>query len=159
MRRLRVLDFAVSGSYALRWIEKMSSRRFKATGLAASFLALFFMLGGHWFALQSVAWARMLVDFSKTDSFSKAVEKTFDGKHPCKMCLGIREGRAQEEREQKGIPRVKTDKSPELFCDFRRVVVPFAPTEAENAVALVPQLHPDFIDSPPSPPPRRFAVL
>lgn len=137
----------------------MNSRVFKATGLAASFLALFFMLGGHWVALQSVAWARMLTEFSQTDSFSEAVGKTFDGKHPCKICLGIREGRQQEEREQQKVPLLKTEKWPELFCDFRRIVVPFAPTEAEDAVAIVPQLHPDFIDSPPSPPPRSLAVL
>lgn len=137
----------------------MKSRLFKATGIAASFLALFLMLGGHWVALQSVAWARMLKEFSRTDSFSEAVGKTFDGKHPCKMCLGIREGRQQEEREQQKVPLLKTEKSPELFCDFRRIVVPFAPTEAEDAVAIIPQLHPDFIDSPPSPPPRHFVVL
>jgi len=137
----------------------MKSPVLKATSLAASFLALFFMLGGHWVALQSVAWVRMLAEFSRTDSLSEAVEKAFDGKHPCKMCLGIREGRQQEEREQQKVPLVKTEKSPELFCDFRRIVVPFAPIAAVDAVALVPQLHPDFIDSPPSPPPRHFAVL
>ena len=137
----------------------MMSRLFKTTGLAASFLALFFMLGGHWLALQSVAWARMLAEFSRTDSFTEAVGKTFDGKHPCKMCLGIREARQQEEREQRRLPLVKTEKAPELFCDSRRVVVPFAPTEAENAVAFVPQLHPGFIDSPPRPPPRYLTLL
>ena len=137
----------------------MKSRLFKATGLAASFLALFCMLGGHWLALQSVAWARMLAEFSRTDSFIEAVEKAFDGEHPCRMCLDIREGRQQEQREQRQLPLVKNEKLPELFCDFRRVVVPLAPTAAEDAVACVPQLHPGFIDSPPSPPPRNLAVV
>jgi hypothetical protein len=136
----------------------VKSRLLKATGLAASFLALFSMLGGHWLALQSVAWARMLAEYSRNGSFSEAVEKTFDGKHPCKMCLGIREGRQQEEREQRQLPLVKTEKAPELFCDLRRVAVPLAPLGAEDVVAMVPKLHPDFIDSPPSPPPRLFAV-
>ena len=135
------------------------SRLFKATGLAASFLALFCMLGGHWLALQSVAWTRMLAEFSQTGSLSEAVGKTFDGKHSCKMCLGIRDGRQQEEREQQKLPLVKTEKSPEFFCDFRNVAVPLAPMEADDAVAIVPLLHTAFIDSPPSPPPRNFSVL
>ncbi len=53
----------------------VNSRLFKATGVAASLLALFFMLGGHWFALQSVAWARMFAAFARTDSLSEASRK------------------------------------------------------------------------------------
>ena len=138
---------------------KIKSRLFKATGLLASFLALFFILGGHWLTLQSAAWTRMFTDFSRSDSFSAAVAKTFDGRHPCKMCLHIREGRQQEEREQRDSPLVKTERAAELFCDSRRVVVPSAPAEAEDAVAFVPQLHPDFIDTPPIPPPRNLPVV
>ena len=137
----------------------MQSRLFKATGVAASFFALFVMMGGHWFTLQSVAWARMLADFSHNDSFAEAIVKTFDGKHPCKMCLSIREGRQQEQREQREAPLVKSEKSRELFCDLRRVNVPPAPASARDAVAFAPQLVSDFLDSPPTPPPRSFAVL
>lgn len=137
----------------------MQSRLFKATGVAASLFALFVMLDGHWLTLQSVAWARMLAEFSDTASFSEAIVKTFDGKHPCKMCLSIREGRQQEEREQREAPLVKGEKSRELFCDLRRVNVPPAPASARDAVAFAPQLVSDFQDSPPTPPPRSFAVL
>lgn len=115
-------------------------------------------MGGHWLALQSVAWAQMFTEFSKTDSLKDSVKKTFDGQHPCKMCLD-REGRQQEEREQKQRPLVKTEKLPELFCDQRQIAVPGAPTSAQDAVRFVRQLHPDFIDSPPNPPPRKFSVL
>ena len=137
----------------------MQSRLLKATGIAASLFALFVMLGGHWFTLQAVAWARMLAEFSRTDSFARAVEKTFDGQHPCKLCLSIREGRQQEEREQGRLPLVKLEKSRELFCDLRRVMVPSAPACPRDAVAFVPQWTSDFLDSPPTPPPRLFAVL
>jgi hypothetical protein len=137
----------------------MHSRLFKATGVAASLFALFFLLGGHWLTLQSVAWVRMLAEFSRTDSLVRAMEKTFDGKHPCKLCLSVREGRQQEQREQDNLPLVKSQKSREIFCDSRRVVVPTPATLAGEAVAFVPQWLPDFVDSPPTPPPRLSAVL
>ena len=46
-------------------------------------LALFMIAGGHWAMLQSVAWAGMVKDFSRTGTIAEAVTKTFDGKHPC----------------------------------------------------------------------------
>ncbi|MCL4785682.1 MAG: hypothetical protein KJ070_02650 [Verrucomicrobia bacterium] len=137
----------------------MQSRLLRATGVAASLLALFVMLGGHWLALQSVAWARMLAEFSRTDSFTQAVGKTFDGKHPCKLCLSIREGRQQEKREQREAPLIKTEKSRELYCNLRRIAVPPAPAPARETVAFIPRMFSDFVDSPPTPPPRSFAVL
>jgi hypothetical protein len=137
----------------------MQSRLFKATGVAASFFALFVMLGGHWLTLQSVAWARMLAEFSDTASFSEAIVKTFDGKHPCKMCLGIREGRQQEKREQREAPLVKREKSREFLCDVRRVFVPSPLDPAGDTVPFIPQRLADFVDSPPTPPPRSLAVL
>ena len=102
----------------------MRSRALKAFGLTASFLALFFMLGGHWFVLQSVAWGRMFVEFAKADSISEALEKTFDGDHPCKMCLRIRDGRQQEQREQEAVPLLKTEKASELICDVPPISAP-----------------------------------
>jgi hypothetical protein len=140
-------------------LAQVQSRLFKATGVAASLFALFVMLGGHWLTLQSVAWARMLAEFSRTDAFAQAIGKTFDGNHPCKLCLSIREGRQQEEREQREAPLIKTEKSRELFCNTRRVAVPPAPAPARDAVAFVPQMLSDFVDSPPTPPPRSFAIL
>lgn len=136
----------------------MKSRWLITIGLTASFLALFVMLGGHWLALQSIAWTRMLAEFSQTDSFSDAVEKTFDGEHPCPMCVNICDGRQQEERSQSQTPLLKVEKSSELFCDFRRVAVPFPPVAAEDAVAFVPRWLADFVDSPPNPPPRTLSA-
>ena len=127
---------------------------FRFVGTGASLLALFFMLGGHWFALQSVAWARMVARFSRTDSFREAVGKTFDGRHPCKMCLGIREGRNQEQREERRLPLVKMEKLPEFYCDFRGPQAPLPPGDERPAAGFVPALHADFEETPPVPPPR-----
>ena len=80
-------------------------------------LALFLVAGGHWAMLQGVAWATMVRDFSKTGSLTEAVEKTFDGKHPCAMCKKLSNARASEE---KAPVTVKVDKKAEVFVASAR---------------------------------------
>ena len=84
-------------------------------------LALFLVAGGHWAMLQGVAWATMVRDFSKTGSLTEAVEKTFDGKHPCAMCKKLSNARASEE---KAPVTVKVDKKAEVFVASARSEVP-----------------------------------
>jgi hypothetical protein len=129
-------------------------RLFHIVGHAACFIALFAMLNGHWLVLQSVAWTRMLVKFSEQDSLATALFKTFDGKHPCRMCLQIRQGRQQRERQHQGVPLITPGKMPDLILDDRQALPPFTPPEAREAVPFAPGLHPDFVVSPPTPPPR-----
>lgn len=69
----------------------------------ARFLALFAVLqivGGHWVALQSVAWVRMTIDYAQSTTLTKALEKTFDGEHPCDLCHKVKEGRSEEQKSQ-----------------------------------------------------------
>lgn len=66
---------------------------------------LFVSLGGHLVLLQSLAWANMLVGFSRTESFSQAAKKTFDGEHPCPLCKAVSKSRQQEEKK----PLVKAE--------------------------------------------------
>lgn len=96
----------------------------------------------------------MIVDYSMRGSLVEAVQNTFDGDHPCPLCLKIQEGRREEQKQDKKIPWFRPDKAPELFYEARPSLVPAAPTEAEDTVPFVPNLHSDFIDSPLSPPPR-----
>ncbi len=63
-------------------------------------------MGGHLAVLQTVAWSRMLVDFSTTDSLTLAVEKTFDGAHPCPLCKVVKQTREKEEND---APLVKSE--------------------------------------------------
>jgi len=128
--------------------------RFSRTaGCAACLLAVLVMLGGHWLALQTVAWARMIADFSRQDSLRLAVAKTLSGEHPCKLCLEIRQGRQQEEQQPK-LPSLKTENTPDLIWDARQVTAPRAPVHAANQPSFPAQFFSDFIDSPPTPPPR-----
>lgn len=118
------------------------------------------MLGGHWLALQSLAWTRMLVEFSRQNSVSTAISNTFDGKHPCRICLQIRQERRQEERKRKEPLLARIEKMPDLILDGRQPFLPSAGREVRDALPAAPRSHADFIESPPTPPPRgSLAVL
>ena len=69
----------------------------------AKFLALVAVLqilGGHWLALQSVAWVSMVIDYSKVTSIGTAIGKTFDGAHPCSLCKTVSNGLSQERKNE-----------------------------------------------------------
>ena len=78
-------------------------------------LALFLVAGGHWAMLQGVAWVSMVHDFSRDASLTQAVEKTFDGKHPCAMCKKIVKAKNSEASGEKAPVTVKIDKKAEVF--------------------------------------------
>ena len=63
-------------------------------------LAAIQILGGHWIALQSVAWVEMVIDYSKQSSVGAALEKTFDGAHPCTLCKNVAKGRGEEQKQR-----------------------------------------------------------
>ena len=72
---------------------------FRRAGKWLTVCALVVLIGGHWFALQSAAWLGMAVNFSKTESVSVALQKTFDGQHPCKLCKIVKAGKASEKQQ------------------------------------------------------------
>lgn len=61
-------------------------------------LALVVVIGGHWALLQSAAWVGMAVNFSKQESLATALQKTFDGRHPCKLCKIVKAGQSSEQK-------------------------------------------------------------
>jgi hypothetical protein len=127
-------------------------------GSAACLLAVLATLGGHWVALQSLAWVRMIVQYSQQGSFTSALAKTFDGRHPCNLCVTIQQGRQQEQQEHQELPWVRLGEAFDLVCDLRPTSVPLPPVATFPAVAFVPSWHADFIDSPLTPPPRQPAA-
>lgn len=84
-------------------------------------LALFLSAGGHWAMLQGVAWASMIRDYSSTGSVTVAVQKTFDGKHPCALCKKIA---AERTHEEKAPVTVKAEKKAEVFVASESAIVP-----------------------------------
>ena len=63
------------------------NRRWIQLAMVVSFLN---SMGAHVAVLQTFAWAKMAVQFAQHDSLSASLQKTFDGKHPCKMCLRLK---------------------------------------------------------------------
>lgn len=49
--------------------------------------------------LQIGAWAGMLIEYSRGNSFADALEMTFDGKHPCCMCKAIEKEQTKSSNE------------------------------------------------------------
>lgn len=113
-------------------------------------VALLAATGTHWAALQSVAWTTMLANNLQSGSFTMALEKTFDGRHPCPLCKAIAAGKSAEQKADftLNLKKLEYPPAPKSF-------VFVAPAQFE----LVPQLN-IFADSlthsPPTPPPRSF---
>lgn len=70
----------------------------------AIILALFVSSGAQWFLLQSVAWTNMLISYSQDASFGEALEKTFDGQHPCSLCKEIQSADKQQKQKEMTQP-------------------------------------------------------
>jgi hypothetical protein len=68
---------------------------------ALAVIAALHLMGGHWIAVQSVAWVTMIVDYAEDSSVTEALAKTFDGQHPCQICKAVASGKEQE-RESRG---------------------------------------------------------
>lgn len=62
-------------------------------------VALFFGSGAQWLVLQSVAWTNMLITYSQDAPLSEAIQKTFDGQHPCQLCEHIQSAEKETQKE------------------------------------------------------------
>ncbi len=107
-------------------------------------------IGLHWAFLQSVAWAGMIVSYTQeTSSFTTALERTLDGKHPCKICVVVDHGKKADKESDK-LPSMQ---KLELFSE---PASPFVPTLrlASDPRPLVRLSEPARSSPPPLPPPR-----
>ncbi len=97
--------------------------RRRILGHMAAAVAMFFVAGGHWGALQTVAWAGMLWNYTQADgSLLSGVKKTFDGKHPCTMCDSIKT--AKEKEQSKPVTLVATKKLEAFPAPLRAALPP-----------------------------------
>lgn len=94
----------------------------------------------------------MLITYVRSDSLSGAVVKTFDGKHPCAMCLKIRDGRQQERHQQPPLATITSTTELGLaMIGAHPVAPPTRPTPLRRYAATCPD---DIAHPPPKPPPR-----
>lgn len=125
----------------------------RRTGLCSSLLAIFVASGGHWMALQTVAWTRMLYANSiRGDALVVAVSKAFDGEHACSMCHQIQAAREAEKKPSSAIASAAA--SPRLWMAV--AAVPAAAGAERRDAVLEPPLPSlaTLVAAPPDPPPR-----
>jgi hypothetical protein len=121
---------------------------FCCVGRIAIIVALCCAIELHWVALQSVAWATMIVDYSKRAPLCAAIAQTFDGAHPCSLCRAVSKGKNSEKKSEIQSPVPKID----IICVVRafRLMPPFVPF----TYSIITSSTFDRGDSPPVPPPR-----
>jgi len=72
---------------------------FNLAGRWLMIVSLCTAMGLHWGVLQTVAWTGMLIHYSHNGPVACAVEKTFDGQHPCPLCKAISKGQQSSSRK------------------------------------------------------------
>ena len=89
-------------------------------------LLLCLSLGMHWAVLQGVAWTGMFLANLNQGTVTEAVEKTFDGEHPCPLCLAVKEGQNQEKDDSKPLAAKSVKKFEAVLVAETRLVAPSA---------------------------------
>jgi len=110
-------------------------------------LSLCAAIGLHWAALQSVAWVGMLISYSHSASMSSAIEKTFDGRHPCPLCKAIGKGQQSGKKQEFQIGK-------KIDMDYQPATVLIAPPAGDHEWARMDQTGARFAPEPGVPPPR-----
>jgi hypothetical protein len=133
-------------THLLLFRNKTSVHRSLQQWLVVALLTL--AIGGHWAVLQSVAWTTMLAGNLRTSSLAVAVERTFDGQHPCKLCKVVSAGKKSEKQAE--FPTLAKQLE---FTLFAHPFVFSAPTQFYLQAEAGAQ--PDStLRTPPVPPPR-----
>ena len=70
-------------------------------------MAVFQLTGAHWAILQATAWTGMVVNYSKAEGVGAGISKTFDGKHPCGLCLSIAKHKQTEKKQSSQFAAAK----------------------------------------------------
>lgn len=106
-------------------------------------------------AFQALAWSKMLFDYSDGRTLTEAAEMTFDGEHPCPLCLAIAQTRDDEKKDPAIPPERLADRN-ELFpqenlaAKTRRLQA-----KADGPPSPTPLLaHCRFVPKRPTPPPQ-----
>lgn len=114
-------------------------------------LALVLSLGLHWTVLQSAAWVGMVVAYSKDASIGEALEKTFDGAHPCPLCKMVENGEKDDQGKSKQTKSGSIKKMDLMLASVEALVI--LKSAAPDPVFLVERSE-LRMENPPVPPPR-----
>jgi hypothetical protein len=111
-------------------------------------IALIAAVGGHWAFLQSVAWVSMTIEYSRDGSVLEALQKTFSGEKPCRLCKAVDAGRKSE--RQQAILKLE----PKLEFTELQTFLPIYPRIVEASPAAASDGLVTRSQAPPTPPPR-----
>ena len=109
--------------------------------------------GSHWIALQTVAWAGMIVGYSEKVPLKTALAETFDGKHPCPLCRAIAAAKKSEKKNEFTLQTQKLE-----FPPAKENLVLIAPSRFQLLPAANNAPAESLGQKPPTPPPRKFFV-
>ena len=130
---------------------------FKRFSQLLMLVAILASLNFHWGLIQAAAWANMIVDYSKqTHSVSKAIDMTFNGKNPCKLCHVVKDGLNDLGEGGSDYNRVSQPEIVLLVCDLNQTLL-------SNELLFIKVLDNSMIPfcclptSPEIPPPRLVA--
>ncbi len=112
--------------------------------------AFLFSSGGQWYALQCVAWVKMIHDYAQVVPLTEAVSMTFSGHYPCEICRAIAEKKADEDRAKVS----SLQKYDTKFLSSVRIVVASPSASPLRYVILFEHLL-TRSEPPPTPPPRQ----
>ncbi|MEP6669940.1 MAG: hypothetical protein ABJF10_12350 [Chthoniobacter sp.] len=121
-------------------------------GQVLMLLVLFAASGGHWMALQSLAWTRMLMSYSRNGPIMEAVTKTFDGRHPCSLCKQVERAKSSEPQSTRAM---------EVENQAAFVMPALAVLEKKEGISWkleIPEWHGEVRAEQPTAPPPRGAV-
>lgn len=76
--------------------------------------------------VQSIAWTKMMFTFAQQGSLHFALKKTFDGKHPCKICREIKRKNARSPQ----LAASSVDAGLKFLYKFSKTVFEFRSSEA-----------------------------
>jgi hypothetical protein len=111
-------------------------------------LAFVFSCGGQWAAIQCLAWANMVREYSQVVPLTEAVKMTFSGDYPCSICKALAEKRSTD--QQKALALEKYDKK---FVSLAALSVA-PPSSAVRRYPVFLTVLFSRLDTPPVPPPR-----
>ena len=108
--------------------------------------------GAVWNVVQVVAWAKMIRDYSQVRPVAQALQLTFDGSAPCKLCHLAQDGREAASKLPPSAALGGGDEKILLIADCAPAPVLVAPEFSWPSVAAATGL--SRTESVPVPPPR-----